>query len=261
MQRLKFLTYNTDGHVAVVNLAHPPVNAVTETMYQEIRHLFGNTAEYLPDARAIVLTGGESKHFCGGSDLNGFAELTPENAPERMRTVREAFWAIYDCPLPVIAAVHGAALGTGLAIAASCDMVIAAEGAKIGLPEVAVGMMGGAKHASRLVPPALARLLHYTADPLPAEDFVAHGGVLKVVPRERLLDEATALAARMARHSPVALGFAKRSLNTIEYMDLKSGYEFEQGLSGELSAYPDAKEAVTAFFERREPKYTGWVND
>lgn len=142
MQRLKFLTYNTDGHVAVVNLAHPPVNAVTETMYQEIRHLFGNTAEYLPDARAIVLTGGESKHFCGGSDLNGFAELTPENAPERMRTVREAFWAIYDCPLPVIAAVHGAALGTGLAIAASCDMVIAAEGAKIGLPEVAVGMMG-----------------------------------------------------------------------------------------------------------------------
>jgi enoyl-CoA hydratase len=256
LRHLKFLRWTSDGAVGTVWLDRPPVNAVTVQMYGEIQHFFSSLDEYLPEVRAIVLTGA-GKHFCGGNDLTEFQTMDPENAVERMRSVREAFWAIYDAPVPVIAAVHGVAIGTGLALAASCDLVIAAEGAKLGLPEVNVGVMGGAKHASRLIPQALVRYLYYTAEPLPVEEFARYGGVLAVVPPERLLDEAYSVAAKIVRHSPVTLRFAKRSLNAIEYRDLKDGYEYEQGLSGELSAYEDAKEAVNAFFARRPPRYVG----
>lgn len=227
-----------------------------QRMYAEIRELFTHLGVHLPDARVVVLTG-EGRHFCGGNDPEEFRTMDPGNAPERMKLVREAFWAIYDAPLPVIAAVHGVAVGTGLALAASCDLIVAAEGARLGTPEINVGVMGGAKHLSRLLPQPLVRLLHFTGEPLAAEEFVRHGGVLTVVPRGRLLEEAYALAARMTRHSPVALRYAKRSLNAIEYDDLKSGYEYEQGLTGELSGHADAKEAVTAVVEKRSPHYTG----
>ena len=173
-----------------------------------------------------------------------------------MRRIREAFWAIYDCPTPVIAAVHGVALGTGLALAGSCDLVIAAKDARFGLPEVSVGIMGGAKHASRLMPQSMVRYLHLTATPVKAHDLVGYGGILKVVEQSELLSEARSVATSMAQHSPVALRYAKQSLNNIEYRDLKSGYAYEQSLSGELSAYSDAKEAVNAFFEDRKPQYT-----
>lgn len=256
MEEAQFLRWKVDGPVATVWLDRAPVNAVTQAMYGEITSFFGDLEQHLPGARVVVLAG-SGAHFCGGNDLDEFCSMTPENAGERMRVVREAFWAIRDTPLPVIAAVHGVAVGTGLAIAASCDLVVAAKGARFGLPEINVGMMGGAKHASRLVPQALVRYLHLTGEPLPAEEVARFGGVWKVVPDDRLVDEAHALAHLMARHSPVALRFAKRSLNAIEYQDLKNGYEFEQGLSGELSAYADAKEAVAAFFERRTPTYTG----
>jgi enoyl-CoA hydratase len=253
---LEFLRWSADGSVGTIRLARPPVNAVNQQMYAEIRELFTHLDAYLSGVRAVVLAG-EGRHFCGGNDLEEFRTMDPGNAAERMEVVREAFWAIYDAPLPVIAAVHGVALGTGLALAASCDMIVAAEGAQLGTPEIAVGVMGGAKHLSRLLPQQLVRLLYFTGEPLAAEEFARFGGVLNVVPRERLLDEATALADRMTRHSPVALRFAKQSLNAIEFADLKGGYAHEQGLTGELSAYADAKEALNAFLERRPPTYTG----
>lgn len=256
MENLKFLDWEVDGTVGTVRLNRPPVNAVSGEMYEEIEWLFTHVEAFMPGIRAIILTG-TGKHFCGGNDLHEFQTMTPENAGERMLQVRKAFWAIYDCPVPVIAAVHGVAMGTGLALAASCDLVVADTTATFTLPEVNVGVMGGAKHASRLVPQQLVRYLHLTGESLPAEALVEHGGILSVVEPAALLDTAHAVAAKIIRHSPVALKFAKRSLNQIEYMDLKAGYEFEQGLSGELSAYSDAKEAISAFFEHRPPVYTG----
>ena len=168
--------------------------------------------------------------------MTEFQTLSPVNSINRMKRIREAFWAIYDSPAPVVAAVHGVALGTGLALAGSCDLVVAAEGAEFGLPEVAVGIMGGAKHASRLVPQAMVRYMHLTGAPVAAEELVRYGGILKVVPRDELMAQARSIANEMAQHSPVSLRFAKQSLNAIEYRDLKSGYEYEQSLSGELSS-------------------------
>lgn len=256
MKQLNHLRFTLDGTLATVWLARPPVNAVTQEMYTEITTLFGALDEYLPGARVVVLTG-EGKHFCGGNDLTEFQTMTPQNADERMQTVREAFWAIHDAPVPVIAAVQGVALGTGLALAASADLVVAADDGRFGLPEVNVGVLGGAKHASRLVPPAVVRYLHLTGEPLPAAEVARFGGVWKVVAADRLLPEAHELARLIARHSPVVLRFAKRSLNEIDSRALKDGYEFEQGLSGEMSGHPDSKEAVAAFFERRPPVYSG----
>ncbi|WP_211355073.1 enoyl-CoA hydratase-related protein [Blastococcus colisei] len=242
--------------MTTVTMRRPPVNAVNQPMYAEIKRLFSRIEEYAPDARAVVLVG-EGKHFCGGNDLEEFKTLSPQNSGPRMMAVREAFWAIYDSALPVIAAVRGVAVGTGVALAASCDLVVAAEGARFSLPEIGVGVMGGAKHMSRLVPQGVVRLMHYTADLIPAEDLVQYGGIASIVSSEELEQAATRLAHRITRHSPVAIKIAKRSLNQIEYMDLKSGYQFEQSLTAELSGTEDAKEAVQAFFERREPQYTG----
>lgn len=242
--------------IGVVRLARPPVNAVDQEMYREIARLFGNVGDVLPNARAVILIG-EGKHFCGGNDLNEFLSMDPGNVAHRMKTVREAFWAIYDAPYPVIAAVAGTAVGTGVALAASCDLVVAADDARFGLPEIQVGAMGGAKHLSRLVPQGVVRRMHLTADLVPVEELARFGGIADVVPVEDLEHAARRLAERIVRHSPVAIRLAKRSLNTIEYADLKSGYEFEQSLTGELCGHDDAKEAVRAFFERRPPVYTG----
>jgi len=256
MNQMKFIEWQQDGAVATVWLNRPPVNATDSEMYDEIREFFGSLLQYLPDSRVVVLAA-RGKHFCAGNDLAEFQTMDPVNAETRLKRAREAFWAIYSSPLPIIAAVQGAAVGSGLAIAASCDIVIAAEGAQFATPEVNVGVLGGAKHLSRLAPQGVVRLMHYTGDMVPAEMLLPYGGIAEIVPEAELLEAAQALARSIARHSPVTLQLAKRSLNAIEYMDLKSGYEHEQGLTRELSEHEDSKEAVNAFLEQRAPVYTG----
>ena len=249
-----FVEWSVEGTVATVWLNRPPVNATDQQLYTEIRDFFRSVGDLLPGIRVAVLAG-RGRHFCAGNDLAEFQTMDPDNAGERLLLAREAFGAIYACEIPVIAAVHGVAVGSGLAIAASCDLVLAAEGARFSLPEVNVGVLGGAKHLSRLVPQGMVRLMHYTGDLYPAEDLIDFGGIVKLTPEADLIPEAQRLATSIARHSPVALRLAKRSLNAIEYMDLSQGYEFEQGLTRELSGHPDSKEAVNAFLEKREPRY------
>ncbi|WP_235367108.1 enoyl-CoA hydratase-related protein [Rhodococcus sp. Chr-9] len=256
METFEFIEFEESGATATVWLNRPPANAVSQDMYVELKQFFDNVDKYLPDARVVVVAG-RGKHFCGGNDLEEFKTLSPENSPARMKQVREAFFSIRDSAKPTVAAVQGAAVGTGLCIAASCDLVVAAENARFSLPEVNVGVMGGAKHLSRLVPQGMVRLMHLSGDMVPAADIYKFGGIVEVVPNDELMTRAQALADSLARHSPAALRFAKLSMNTIEYMDLESGYEYEQSLTGELSGYEDSKEAVNAFLERRTPHYTG----
>lgn len=231
----------------------PPVNAVNQAMYREIKRLFEEIGAD-PEVDAVILAGA-GKHFCAGNDLDEFKTLAPDNSPARMREVREAFWAISDCPVPVIGAVQGTAVGTGLALVASCDFAIASEDARLGVTEISVGVMGAAKHLSRLLPQPLVRALFFSGDPVPAAEFQRLGGLLAVVPREQLEAEAQSWAERIARHSPRAIRYAKQALNRIEFMELKPGYEYEQGLTGELSGYPDSKEALASFFEKRPARY------
>ena len=199
----EFLHVERRGPVAIVTLDRPPVNAVNQAMYGEIRDLFGRADELLPAAKVVVLHG-EGRHFCAGNDLAEFASLTAANAPGRMRLVRDAFNAIYDCPVPVIAAVHGAAAGTGVAIAASCDLVVCADSARLSVPEVSVGVMGAAKHLARLVPEQVMRRMYFTAEAVPARDLLPYGGITAVVPDDEFFNSALAIAARITRHSRAA---------------------------------------------------------
>jgi enoyl-CoA hydratase/carnithine racemase len=255
------LEAGADG-IALVKLNRPPANAVDRDMYIDIAHLFRNPDVIGPDVRAIVLAAA-GKHFCAGNDLDEFASMTPDNGAERMWRVREAFFAIQDCPVPVIGAVQGAALGTGLAIAASCDFVVAAAGAKFGLPELTVGVMGGARHLARMAPQPLVRRMFFTGEHLPAQQFADAGAAVVVVPPERLIETARGFAARIASYSPTAVRLAKQILNRIERMELKQGYEFEQGFTVRMSGHPDSKEALQAFAERRPARYAkrnpGWM--
>jgi enoyl-CoA hydratase len=254
MSRFEYLRVESRDLVSVVWLSRPPVNAVNQVMYREICALFSDLSSLGPRVKAVVLAG-DGRHFCAGNDLNEFTTLDPENSGERMAEVRAAFFAIQDASLPVIAAVQGVALGTGLAIAASCDFVIAAEGARLGVPEISVGVMGGARHLARMLPEPWVRWMYLTGEPLAAAKLLELGAVVDVVPEADLVDVACSHAKKITRHSGVAIRMAKRSLNAIETMDLQPGYIFEQGLTGELSGHPDSVEAVRASLERRAPRY------
>jgi enoyl-CoA hydratase/carnithine racemase len=247
-------THLSENGVVLITMNRPPANAVHRDMYIEMAALFRDPDVLGANVRAIVLAGA-GKHFCAGNDLEEFASMTPENGTERMWRVREAFFAIQDCPVPVIGAVQGAAVGTGLAIAASCDFVVAAPDAKFGLPELTVGVMGGARHLARMAPQPLVRRMFFTGAHVTGAEFAASGGAIIISEPGRLIETATEYANKIACHSPTAVRVAKQILNRIEDMDLKSGYAFEQGFTVKMSGHPDSKEALAAFSQRRAPVY------
>lgn len=251
----RHLEHTTDeAGIAHVRMNRPPANGIDQEMYKELAHLFSRPDDVLPKPRVIVLSGA-GKHFCAGNDLDEFATMTPENGTERMWRVREAFFAIQDCPIPVIGAVHGAALGTGLAIAASCDFVVAARDARFGLPELTVGVFGGARHLARIAPEPLVRRMFFTGEHVTGEGFAAAGGCVSVCDAAELLPQTMRFAQRIASYSPTAVRLGKQVLNRIEDMPLKPGYEFEQGFTVKMSGHADSKEALSAFRERRSPRY------
>ena len=194
MKPFEHLRWSVDDEIATVTMDRPPVNAVNQRMYGELRSAFGSGSPLVAAAKVIVLNGA-GPHFCAGNDLTEFGTLSPDNADQRMAEVRAAFFAIQDCPIPVVAAVNGAALGTGLAIAASCDFVIAAANARFGTPEVGVGVMGAARHLARLLPEPWVRWMYLTAESLSAEEMRSLGAVREVVP-------ATELEEGALRHAP-----------------------------------------------------------
>jgi enoyl-CoA hydratase/carnithine racemase len=241
----EYLRVISSHGVVTVVMDRPPVNAVSLAMYGELYALFSDIDQVGDDVRAVVLTGA-GRHFCAGNDLDDFETMAPENARVRMFHVREAFFAIRDCPVPVVGAVGGVAVGTGLALAASCDFVLAAEDAVFSLPEISVGVMGGAKHLSRFVPEPIVRWMFLTGKRVAAREFERWGGVIGVVERTALLDEAARIAQEIASFSPTAVRIGKRGLNDIEFLDTKRGYELEQGLTVRMSGHPDSKEALHA---------------
>jgi len=250
-----FLNYAVDTQgIATVALNRPPVNAVNRDMYIELAELFKAPDQMSKSLRAIVLSGC-GPHFCAGNDLDEFATMTPDNGTERMWRVREAFLAIQFCPVPVIAAVHGVALGTGLAIAASCDVIVAANTARFGLPELSVGVMGGARHLARLAPQHLVRRMFFTGQPMTAASFAQAGAAISVCTEDELVEQSQQIARRIASFSPTAVRLSKYVLNRIESMDIGPGYEFEQHFTVKMSGHPDSKEALRAFAERRQGIY------
>ncbi len=244
--------------VATVTMNRPPVNATNRDLLEALTEVFDSFTDR-DDVRAAVLTGA-GKVFCAGADIKERAE-GPEPGPgdrwSNSRRSRETFHSIVECQVPVIGAINGPALGAGLAIAASCDILIASERGQLGLPEINVGLLGGGRHAMRLFGHSKTRMMMFTGQRLAGPELERLGVIEACVPHEELMPTALQLASDIAGKSPVAMRLAKHALNAIEEMSLRDGYRFEQGMTGELSKYEDSKEAMKAFAEKRLPVFKG----
>ncbi len=244
-------------HIAVVTMDAPPVNAQTAEFMQEIAEAFDRISD-LDEVRVAILTGA-GKMFSAGVDMKHRANRAsgPGTAWGYARMARESSYSIIECKKPVIAAINGPALGAGLGLAASCDILLCSDNAVVGLPEVDVGLMGGGRHSMRLFGHSLVRRMMLTGYRVPGPELYRRGVVEACVPLAELMPMAMDMARVIAGKSPVATKIAKHALATIEGMSLRDGYRFEQNMTNELGKSEDSKEAMRAFNEKRPPKYVG----
>ena len=242
-----------DG-IAVVTMDHPPVNAQNAQFSSEMAYMFDSLSDR-KDVRVAILTGA-GKIFSAGADLKARAGLSAVGERgQHNRRVRGCFHSIRECAKPVIGALNGPALGAGLAVAASCDILVAAEESSLALPEISVGLLGGGKHAQRLFGHSTLRRMMLTGYRVPGPELYRLGIVEACVPAAQLMECAMAIAREIAGKSPSAIKLAKRTLNTIEDMSLRDGYRYEQYMTAEVGEHPDAKEATAAFLEKRKPVF------
>jgi enoyl-CoA hydratase/carnithine racemase len=257
MRDLTQLRIQVEGHVATLALDAPPVNALTRTLNDELTSTLDRISE-LDEIRAVVLTG-RGKVFCAGADLKGRAELIkePGDLCAHSRRTRECFHAIRECAKPVIVAINGAALGSGLAMVASSDIIVASETASLGLPEIDVGLMGGARHAMRLFGHSRLRRMALTGHRVSGAELYRLGVAEACVPSAELMATALELARAIAGKSPLATRMCKQSLNVIEELSLRDGYRYEQDMTAVIARTEDAREAQAAFREKRAPVFVG----
>ncbi|UIN22293.1 enoyl-CoA hydratase/isomerase family protein [Herbaspirillum frisingense] len=251
------LNVRLDGHVATLTLNAPPVNALTRTLNDELTMALDTISE-TDDIRAVVLTGA-GKVFCAGADLKGRAEniRQPGDFMAHSRRTRECFHAVRECAKPVVAAINGAALGSGLALVASSDILVASEQASLGLPEVDVGLLGGCRHAMRLFPHSRLRRMALTGYRVGGQELYQLGIVEACVAPEALLETALEIAHVIASKSPVSTRMGKHTMNVIEDLSLRDGYRYEQDMTAAIGKTEDAREAQLAFKEKRAPVFTG----
>jgi enoyl-CoA hydratase len=239
----------TSGGIAEVIIDFPPVNALPVQGWFDLANAATAAGE---DAavRAVVIAA-EGRGFCAGVDIKEIQRRPGHQALlGASRGCSAAFAAVYDCPVPVIAAVQGFCLGGG-GLAGNADIVVAADDATFGLPEVDRGALGAATHLSRLVPQPLMRTMVYTCRTVTAQQLHGFGTVLDVVPRAGLRAAALAVAGEIAAKDPATIRLAKQSLNGIDPVDVKRSYRYEQGFTFELNltGVPDA--ARQAFTDRQ----------
>src|SRR5215216_1547253 len=257
MNDLSQLEVSIDDFVATLIMNAPPVNALTRTLNDELTLALDRISE-MDEVRSVVLTG-EGKVFCAGADLKGRAETIkgPGDLPAHSRRTRECFHAIRECAKPVVVAINGAALGSGVAMVASSDILIASEKASLGLPEVDVGLLGGCRHAMRLFSHSRLRRMALTGMRVDGAELYRLGVVEACVPPEELMPRALEIARTIASKSPVSTRMGKHTLNVIEDMSLRDGYRYEQDMTAQIGKTDDAKEAQRAFAEKRAPVFTG----
>ncbi len=250
---MSFHTEIRDG-IAELVIDNPPVNALTTKGWADLaREIQSLSAD--ESVRVLVIRA-DGRGFQCGVDVKELAE-DGSLIVEANRGCYDTFGAIYDCPVPVISAVHGYCLGGGIGIAGASDLVIASEDATFGLPEIDRGALGAATHAMRMFGMQEARRMLLTGEPIDAAEAFRLGGLLRVVPTGTVREAALELAGKIAAKSPKAVRAAKASLNGIELLDVKQSYRFEQGFTLELYTSAESQEARDAFVEKRDAKFDG----
>jgi enoyl-CoA hydratase/carnithine racemase len=260
--KLSTVTLEMAGdHVLLATLDRPEVrNALNTQMGFDLRDLWVELYRDPADVRVVVLTGRGDKAFCAGGDLKERQGMTDDMWRTQHALFEQMVKAHMDCPMPVIAAVNGAAFAGGLEIALGCDFVYAAETARFALTEVTLGIMPGAA-GTQLLPRAVglrrAKEIILTGKPFDAKQAEAWGMVNRLCAADALLDEAMETARTIAGNAPISVRQAKKAVTASTQMDFKNGYDFEIEAYNRTVGTDDRHEGINAFNEKRKPIYKG----
>ncbi|HJZ44482.1 MAG TPA: enoyl-CoA hydratase-related protein [Hyphomicrobiaceae bacterium] len=246
--------------VAVVTMNRPEArNAMNTAMMRELRDCFAGF--YIdPDAAVCIVLTGEGAGFCSGADLKERKGMSEVAWRQQHAVVEQMVRAIFDCPIPIIAAVNGAAYGGGMELALACDFIYSAQSARFALTEVTLGIMPGAagtQNLPRAVGVRRAKEIILTGAPFTAEQGLEWGMVNKVCAADQLMSEAMGAAGRIAANAPVSVRQAKKSIEKATDLDRASGYAFELEAYYRTVVTEDRQEGINAFNEKRKPRYKG----
>ncbi|MGE6488233.1 enoyl-CoA hydratase [Paenisporosarcina sp. NPDC076898] len=256
---MEFLSWTVENYVAKVTINRPPANALSRALILEVNELL-SVVEHDDSVRVIVLHG-EGRFFSAGADIKEFTSIkTGEEFSALAASGQEIFERVERFSKPVIASIHGAALGGGLELAMSCHMRIVSENAKLGLPELQLGLIPGFAGTQRLprlvgMPKAAEMLL--TSEPISGLEAVQWGLANRAYAEDELLAKTMELASKIAKKSPVAMKAA------IDMLQFAKTYAYDEGVKAEAQSFgtvfvsEDAQEGISAFIEKREPSFKG----
>ncbi|OMQ15665.1 enoyl-CoA hydratase [Modestobacter sp. VKM Ac-2676] len=253
----EFVTLQVDGPIGTIRLDRPKMNAIDEQLHWEVRAAALEAGER-PDVRAVVLYGGE-RVFAAGADIKAMSQLTGASMVAWGRELTSSFTTVARIPKPVIAAITGYALGGGYELALCADFRIMGRGAKVGQPEIQLGVIpgvGGTQRLARLVGPAKAKDLVFTGRHVGAEEALEMGLADAVVPDDDVYATALAMARKFAAGPPLALAAAKRAIDEGLDGSLAAGLELESRLFAELFDTEDQKTGMRSFLEHGPGKAT-----
>jgi len=256
---MEFLSWTIENHVAKVTINRPPANALSRALILEVNELL-STVEHDDSVRVIVLHG-EGRFFSAGADIKEFTQIqTGEEFSQLSASGQEIFERLERFPKPVIASIHGAALGGGLELAMSCHIRIVSENAKLGLPELQLGLIPGFAGTQRLprlvgMPKAAEMLL--TSEPMSGVEAVQWGLANRAYAEDELVSKTMELATKIAKKSPVAMKAAIAMLQFAKTSAYDEGVTAEAQSFGTVFVSEDAKEGISAFIEKREPSFKG----
>ncbi|EGL84116.1 Enoyl-CoA hydratase/isomerase [Caldalkalibacillus thermarum TA2.A1] len=253
----QYLSLSRQDRVAVVTLNRPPANALSPELLQELDRVLTEIEQ--DSSLKVVVVHGEGRFFAAGADIKGFTAISSAEEAERLaREGQQIFNRMEAFPKPVIAAIHGAALGGGLELALACHIRLATPDAKLGLPELNLGIIpgfAGTQRLPRIVGKGKSLEMILTSQPVSGEEAETLGLVNKCVSQDDLLNEALGLAKQIAEKSAVSVAYSLEAVNYGEQHGLTEGQQKEAELFGRVFTTEDAKEGVQAFLEKRKPVF------
>lgn len=247
------------GPITTIRLENPPLNLVTVELTRTLDRALASIEDDR-DLRCVVVTGTGDRAFCAGSDVKEFDSLRGRVGEGKLLLEKAVYRRLARLPVPTIAALQADALGGGLELALCCDLRVADERSKLGLPEVRLGVMpgsGGTQRLPRVVGIAKAKELIFMGEIISASEAVEIGLVNRVAPAGQALETAMAMAETIAAQGPIAVREAKRALDTASDTTLDEGLARELDASERIFSSEDMSEGAQAFFEKREPRFTG----
>ncbi|MER1999347.1 MAG: enoyl-CoA hydratase [Lysinibacillus sp.] len=256
---MEFLSWKVEDNVAIVTINRPPANALARQLIEELDGILDEIAA--DDSARVVLLHGEGRFFSAGADIKEFTNVkTGEEFSRLAENGQNVFEKLETFEKPVIAAIHGAALGGGLELAMACHMRFVTESAKLGLPELQLGIIpgfAGTQRLPRYVGVAKAAEMMFTSDPISGVEAVQWGLANRAYADEELLPKSLEIAKKIAKKSPVALKAAIHMLQYSKSSNYFEGVKAEAESFGTVFVSEDAKEGISAFIEKREPVFQG----